>query len=62
MLVEEKVTISYGKAWRAREKTNKEIHGSEIDAYKSLDHYCHTILEKNPSSSAYLQTDKNRIF
>src|SRR5437667_10087186 len=51
------VTISYHKAYRAKERTLKVINGSHEEAYNSLPKYCQEIQCSNPGSTVQLDID-----
>jgi len=51
------VTITYSKAWRAKERPLKVINGSHEEAYNSLPKYCHEIQRSNPGSTVQLDID-----
>ena len=53
------VTISYSKAYHAKERALQNINGSHEDAYAQLPQYCEDILKTNPSSTAIFETNSN---
>ena len=48
------VTISYGKAWRARESTYDTLRGTPKESYTFLPSFLHVLVEHNPSSVTHL--------
>jgi hypothetical protein len=58
----EGVTVSYSKAWRAKEEVASKIRGSYEEGYKRLREYCHKIREYMPGSHAIVEvTTENRF-
>ena len=51
------VSISYKKAWRARERAIEFINGSHEEAYSHLPKYCEEIQRSNPGSTVQLDVD-----
>ncbi|CAL9241892.1 unnamed protein product, partial [Arabidopsis halleri] len=56
VLAELNVTISYMKAWHAKEMAMKRARGSEEDSYKFLQTYLHLLRTTNPAIYAGLRT------
>src|SRR5436305_2901682 len=60
---EQGVQISYKQAWRAKEKANEIINGSFETSYELLPRYCRQIVERNPNSTAFVETfEENHKF
>ena len=56
------VTVSYLKAWRAKEKANEQRLGSVEKGYTLLRNYCNQILKTNPGSTALVESDSQGRF
>lgn len=52
------VTISYKKAWMAKEQALNEIQGTIEESYACLPSYLHMLKEKNPGTVTYLEKDE----
>ncbi|CAL9237976.1 unnamed protein product, partial [Arabidopsis halleri] len=57
VLAELNVTISYMKAWHAKEMAMKRARGSEEDSYKFLQTYLHLLRTTNPDTLSTVHTD-----
>ena len=56
------VTISYEKAWRAREYALDMIRGTPEESYENVLSYLYMVKNKNPGSVTHLGTDSNNRF
>jgi hypothetical protein len=50
-----KYKISYGKAWRAKQKVLETQFGSFFDSYDSVGRMLHTLQERNPGTYVDIQ-------
>ncbi|XP_020877644.1 uncharacterized protein LOC110227537 [Arabidopsis lyrata subsp. lyrata] len=57
VLAELNVTISYMKAWNAKEMAMKKARGSEEESYKFLQTYLHLLRTTNPGTLSTVHTD-----
>ncbi|CAL9025821.1 unnamed protein product, partial [Prunus brigantina] len=56
------VSISYVKAWRAREHALELVRGSPEESYAILPSYCAMLEAKNPGTITHIETDSNNHF
>ncbi|KAM6542811.1 hypothetical protein CsatB_007258 [Cannabis sativa] len=56
------VSMSYQKAWRAREKALELARGKQDESYQQLPKYLHMLKVVNPGTIAQLETDKKDRF
>ncbi|KAM6554058.1 hypothetical protein CsatB_014820 [Cannabis sativa] len=56
------VSMSYQKAWRAREKALELARGRQDESYQQLPKYLHMLKVENPGTIAQLETDKKDRF
>ncbi|KAM6556564.1 hypothetical protein CsatB_003583 [Cannabis sativa] len=56
------VSMSYQKAWRAREKALELAKGRQDESYQQLPKYLHMLKVVNPGTIAQLETDKKDRF
>ncbi|KAM6567985.1 hypothetical protein CsatA_027113 [Cannabis sativa] len=56
------VSISYEKAWRARECALEMIRGAPEESYENILSYLYTLKNKNPGSVTHLGTDNDSHF
>lgn len=55
-------SISYYKAWRAQQWAHALNRGTPEQNYANLPSYCHVLMQANPGTYTFLQTDANNKF
>ena len=55
------ITMSYQKAWRAKEIAHQKINGSFEEGYSLLPKYCEKLKEANPGSVAFVESSEGRF-
>ena len=56
------VTISYDKAWRAREFALQSVRGTAEESFKLLPSYFAMLEARNPGTVTHIETDDNQCF
>nr|XP_028964814.1 PKS-NRPS hybrid synthetase CHGG_01239-like [Malus domestica] len=62
MLKDMGVSISYVKAWRAKEHAMELVRGSSEESYALLPSYFAVLEAKNPGTITHIETDENNCF
>jgi hypothetical protein len=56
------ISISYNKAWRAKEMALQYLHGSPEESFRTLPQYCYMLEKMNPGTVTVLDTDDSDCF